>query len=99
VHSPQVAVPVLWMRSVGSSHNAFSRRDASSTSWRRCAGKDPVEYGARCSTQHPRHRAVLDLAGEKAGWGKPLAAEARSKARAGSPCTGAAARSSRRSRR
>ena len=36
------------------------------------AGKDPVEYRRALLKEHPRHLGVLNLAAEKAGWGKPL---------------------------
>lgn len=35
-------------------------------------GKDPVELRRHLLAAHPRHRRVLDLAAERAGWGKPL---------------------------
>lgn len=35
-------------------------------------GKDPVELRLRLLAQHPRHRRVVELAAERAGWGKPL---------------------------
>jgi len=37
------------------------------------AGKDPFEYRRDLLSEHPRQRAVLGLAAEKAGWGKPVA--------------------------
>jgi isoquinoline 1-oxidoreductase beta subunit len=36
------------------------------------AGQDPYRYRRSLLQAHPRHRAVLDLAAEKAGWDKPL---------------------------
>jgi isoquinoline 1-oxidoreductase beta subunit len=36
------------------------------------AGKDPVELRRQLLKARPRHRAVLDLATEKCGWGSPL---------------------------
>jgi isoquinoline 1-oxidoreductase beta subunit len=36
------------------------------------AGKDPVEFRRGLLADHPRHLGVLNLAAEKAGWGKPL---------------------------
>ena len=36
------------------------------------AGKDPYEFRRRLLDKSPRLRGVLDLAAEKAGWGKPL---------------------------
>jgi isoquinoline 1-oxidoreductase beta subunit len=37
------------------------------------AGKDPYEFRHDLLKTAPRYQAVLDLAAEKAGWGKPLA--------------------------
>src|SRR5258708_36522093 len=34
--------------------------------------KDPVEYRRRLLKKHPRPLGVLNLAAQKAGWGKPL---------------------------
>jgi isoquinoline 1-oxidoreductase subunit beta len=36
-------------------------------------GKDPFELRRHLLDRSPRHKAVLELAAEKAGWGKPLA--------------------------
>jgi isoquinoline 1-oxidoreductase beta subunit len=36
------------------------------------AGKDPLEYRRSLLQNAPRHLATLNLAAEKAGWGKPL---------------------------
>jgi isoquinoline 1-oxidoreductase subunit beta len=38
------------------------------------ANRDPLEYRQALLQDKPRHRAVLDLAAEKAGWGSPLPA-------------------------
>jgi isoquinoline 1-oxidoreductase beta subunit len=40
----------------------------------RAAGADPVEFRRKLMADHPKHRAVLDAAAEKAGWGAPLPA-------------------------
>jgi isoquinoline 1-oxidoreductase beta subunit len=37
------------------------------------AGKDPYEFRRELLTEHPRHKGVLELAAQKAGWGTPLA--------------------------
>ncbi len=69
--SPKVGVPVLWWRAVGSTHTAYATEvfldeiiDA--------VGADPVAYRLALLKDHPRHAAVLKLAADKAGWGKPL---------------------------
>ncbi|WP_428268385.1 molybdopterin cofactor-binding domain-containing protein [Haliangium sp.] len=36
------------------------------------ANKDPVELRLSLLGDHPRHRKVIELAAEKAGWGKPV---------------------------
>jgi isoquinoline 1-oxidoreductase beta subunit len=38
------------------------------------AGKDPVEYRRTLLKNHPRHLSALNLAAEKAAWGRPLPA-------------------------
>ena len=38
------------------------------------AGTDPYEYRRKLLANAPRHRAVLDMAADKAGWGEPLPA-------------------------
>ncbi|MCL4761193.1 MAG: xanthine dehydrogenase family protein molybdopterin-binding subunit [Burkholderiales bacterium] len=72
-HAPQVGVPVLWWRSVGSSQNAFTT-EAFVDELAVAAGKDPVAFRRALLGRHPRHVAVLDLAAKQAGWGTPLAA-------------------------
>jgi isoquinoline 1-oxidoreductase beta subunit len=71
LHSPRIGVPVQWWRSVGHSHTAFvveSFMDEVAHS----AGKDPYEFRRALLVQHPRHRGVLELVAEKAGWGTGL---------------------------
>ncbi|HEY7609910.1 MAG TPA: xanthine dehydrogenase family protein molybdopterin-binding subunit [Alphaproteobacteria bacterium] len=71
LHSPEAGVPVLWWRSVGSTHTAFST-EIMIDELARAAGKDPVNYRLTLLQGHERHRGVLAVAAEKAGWGKEL---------------------------
>lgn len=66
-------VPVLWWRSVGHTHSAYSK-EVMMDELAAAAGKDPVEFRLAHLGEHPRHAAVLKLAAEKAGWGTPLPA-------------------------
>ncbi|HEX8980330.1 MAG TPA: xanthine dehydrogenase family protein molybdopterin-binding subunit [Parasulfuritortus sp.] len=76
LHTPEdIGVPVLWWRSVGSSHTAFST-ETFFDEVAAAAGKDPVALRLELLKDHPRHAGVLRLAAEKAGWGKPLKAAA-----------------------
>ena len=71
LHTTDVGVPVLWWRSVGSTHTGFST-ETFLDELGHAAGRDPVELRRDLLRNHPRHLGVLNLAAEKAGWGKPL---------------------------
>jgi isoquinoline 1-oxidoreductase beta subunit len=73
LHSPKLGVPVQWWRSVGHSHTGFVV-EGFLDEVAHAAGKDPFEFRLSLLANKPRHRGVLELAAEKAGWGKPLAA-------------------------
>lgn len=73
LHSPATKVPVLWWRSVGSTHTAFVV-ETMIDELAAAAGRDPVEFRLAHMPGKPRHAAVLKLAAEKAGWGTPVAA-------------------------
>ena len=76
LHTPDdIAVPVLWWRSVGSTHTAYST-ETFIDEIAAAAGRDPVDYRLQLLQQQPRHAAVLQLAADKAGWQQPLAAGA-----------------------
>jgi isoquinoline 1-oxidoreductase beta subunit len=71
LHTTEVGVPVLWWRSVGSTHTAYST-EVFFDMVARAAGKDPLDARRTLLKDHPRHRAVLDLVAEKAGWSTAL---------------------------
>lgn len=67
-----VKVPVLWWRSVGSTHTAYAI-EVMMNRLALASGRDPVEFRRSLLAKHPRHLGVLNLAAEKAGWGSSLA--------------------------
>ena len=70
VHHPKVNVPVLWWRSVGSTHTAFVMETLLDELARKTK-QDPVAYRlALMADKAPRHKAALQLAVEKSGYGK-----------------------------
>jgi isoquinoline 1-oxidoreductase subunit beta len=72
-HAVDHGIPVSYWRSVGYSQNTFFA-ESFFDELVHAGGKDPVEARRRLLGNQPRLRAVLDLAAEKAGWGKPLPA-------------------------
>lgn len=71
-HQAEVNVPVQWLRSVGHSHTAFAV-ECFVDELAGLAQKDPYQFRRDLLQKQPRHLGVLDLAAQKAGWGKPLA--------------------------
>lgn len=70
VHHPKVNVPVLWWRSVGSTHTAFVM-ETLIDEIARATKQDPVAYRMQLfADKHPRHRAALQLAVDHSGYGK-----------------------------
>ena len=70
VHHPKENVPVLWWRSVGSTHTAFVMETLVDEIAARTK-QDPVAYRLRLfGDKHPRHRAALELAVAQSGYGK-----------------------------
>ena len=69
VHHPRVNVPVLWWRSVGSTHTAYVMEtliDEIAVA----TAQDPVAYRMKLmGSGAPRHRAALQLAVDKSGYG------------------------------
>jgi isoquinoline 1-oxidoreductase beta subunit len=73
LHTTKVGVPVLWWRSVGSTHTAYST-ETFLDELAHAAGRDPLELRRALLGKHPRHLAALNLAAEKSGWGQALPA-------------------------
>ena len=71
LHTTDVKVPVLWWRAVGSTHTAYSV-ETFIDELAELAGRDPVAFRLEMLADHPRHRAVLELAAEMAGWGAAM---------------------------
>lgn len=72
LHSPELGITRLWWRSVGHTHTAFAGEHFLDILARR-AGKDPLAYRRKLlEGGDPRLLRVLELATEKAGWGKKL---------------------------
>lgn len=70
VHHPKLNVPVLWWRSVGSTHTAFVM-ETLIDEIARTTKQDPVAYRMKLfADQSPRHRAALQLAVDKSEYGK-----------------------------
>ena len=72
LHSPTVGVPVLWWRSVGSTHTAYST-ETFFDELAAMAGTDPVAFRRQLLAKHPKHLAALELVAARSGWDKPLA--------------------------
>ena len=64
-------VPVGAWRSVANSQNAFVI-ESFMDEIAKASGKDPYEFRYELLANSPRHRGVLKLAAEKAGWGNKL---------------------------
>ena len=71
VHNAKVGIPVLWWRSVGSTHTAYAV-ETMMDRLAAAAGVDPLEFRLRNMAKAPREAEALRLAAEKAGWGSPV---------------------------
>jgi isoquinoline 1-oxidoreductase subunit beta len=63
----KTGVPVLWWRVVGSSHTTYAV-EAFIDEVAYAAGEDGFTFRRKLLEHHPRMKAVLELAAEKAGW-------------------------------
>jgi isoquinoline 1-oxidoreductase beta subunit len=69
-HHPKMNVPVLWWRSVGSTHTAYVM-ETLIDEIARATQQDPVAYRmALMDDKATRHRAALQLAVDRSGYGK-----------------------------
>jgi isoquinoline 1-oxidoreductase beta subunit len=76
-HIAKSNVPVLWWRSVGSTHTAFVMETLIDEA-AHVAKEDPVAYRKKLiGARHARHHAALDLAVAKSGYGKKALAKGR----------------------
>ncbi|MBZ5602211.1 MAG: xanthine dehydrogenase family protein molybdopterin-binding subunit [Acidobacteriia bacterium] len=71
-HAVDPGIPVSFWRSVGYSQNVFFT-ESFLDEMAAAGSKDPLEVRLRLLANQPRLKAALQLAAEKAGWGKPLA--------------------------
>jgi isoquinoline 1-oxidoreductase beta subunit len=67
---PEIGLPLGWWRSVYSSQNAFAE-ECFLDELAAAAGKDPLAFRLELLPADNRLRGALQLAAEKAGWGKP----------------------------
>ena len=72
-HALDPGIPVSYWRSVGYSQNTFFA-ESFIDELAAAGGKDPLALRLRLLQDAPRLRAALELAADKAGWGKPLPA-------------------------
>jgi isoquinoline 1-oxidoreductase beta subunit len=70
-HEPGLTIPTNFWRSVGHSQNTFFA-ESFIDELAAAGGKDPVELRRRLLASQPRLLRTVELAAEKAGWGKPL---------------------------
>lgn len=68
---PGFTIPTNYWRSVGHSQNTFFT-ESFIDELALAAGKDPVEFRRQLLANQARLLGTLNLAAEKAGWGKPL---------------------------
>jgi isoquinoline 1-oxidoreductase subunit beta len=70
VHHPNINVPTLWWRSVGSTHTAYVM-ETLVDEIAQATKQDAVAYRMKLfDGKHPRHAAALQLAADKSGYGK-----------------------------
>jgi isoquinoline 1-oxidoreductase beta subunit len=71
LHTTRPGVPVQWWRSVGHTHTGYAT-EVFIDELAAAARQDPLAFRRGLLTGQARHLGVLELAAEKAGWGRPL---------------------------
>jgi isoquinoline 1-oxidoreductase beta subunit len=71
LHTTEPGIPVQWWRSVGHTHTGYAV-EVFVDELAAAAKQDPVAFRRALLGGQPRHLGVLELAAEKAGWGRPL---------------------------
>ena len=71
LHTTSPGVPVQWWRSVGHTHTGYAT-EVFIDELAAAARQDPLAFRRGLLTGQARHLGVLELAAEKAGWGRPL---------------------------
>jgi len=66
-------IPTGFWRGVGPNNTVFAIEGFMDELAKK-AGKDPIEFRRGMLAKNPRMRSAIDLAADKSGWGKPLAA-------------------------
>lgn len=70
LHTTKSPITTLWWRSVGHSNTGYATEHFFDEV-AKLAGKDPYELRRELLNHHPRHKRVLELAAQKAGWHLP----------------------------
>jgi isoquinoline 1-oxidoreductase subunit beta len=73
LHTTDVGVPVLWWRSVGSTHTAYAT-ETFLDELAQATARDPLAVRRALLAKHPRHLAALNLVADRAAWDQPLPA-------------------------
>ena len=72
-NNKDLGIPLGFWRSVGPSQNGFII-ESFIDELAHAAGKDPFEYRRALLGKSPRHKAILELVANRAGWGSSLPA-------------------------
>jgi isoquinoline 1-oxidoreductase beta subunit len=71
LHTVDLPVPVMWWRSVASTHTAHST-ETFIDKLAAVTKQDPLAFRLKLLQDQPKHQQVLQLVAEKSHWGEPL---------------------------